>query len=552
MFLVLLVVAAQALWVRQEADLEPWTPKGWTMLVEKPRSDTPLGVTFVLKHDPQARERLHNILMTVSDPRQESYGEWLSIEDVTEIMQVSQAKLDVVSNFLASFGVQGEILTNRDMIEATISIGNLERMLNTEFRTFQKDGETIYRVTKPYFLPAAVAEVVSYVDPVLRFPTAEPRILRVGANGNWPDHCGASCTGKITPWVIQQQYGVDAPPAKPTGNSSVAVAEFQGQQYDYADLNKFADSCSLSQYKVNLVGENSEAHCSLYSEACVESLLDIEYLASLTQPIPLSDYYSSTYSILDWAKQVDADAQAPLVHSVSYGNDEVQQTSDDYIFSVNDEFMKITSRGITVIFASGDQGVWGRSGTGTGHFNPDFPASSPYILAVGGSDLSTTSIGPETCCSDSGGGFSNYFSRPSYQDNAVSTYFKTASLPNSALYNATGRGYPDVSAIFGLNIPYCIVADGKYYGVAGTSASSPVVASMIGLLNDVRLKKGSPPLGFANPLIYQLAASNPEAFNDITTGKNDGGHSTGFDAVKGWDPCTGVGTLKYNLLKTLV
>jgi len=551
--LFLFAVAAHASWVQQEADLAPFTPKGWTMHVDRPRSDTPLEVTFVMKHDPQARERLHNILMTISDPRHETYGEWLSIEDVTEIMQVPQAKLDIVNNYLASFGVLGHILTNRDMIEARISIGNLERMLNTEFRAFEKNGETIYRVTKPYFLPSEVADVVSYVDPVLRFPTAEPRMLRTGANGNWPNHCGTSCSGKITPWVLQQQYGIDAAPAKPTGNSSVAVAEFQGQQYDYADLNLFATTCSVPQYTVNLVGTNMEAHCSIYEEACIESLLDIEYLASLTQPIPITDYYSSTYSILDWAKQIDADAKAPLVHSVSYGNDEIQQTSASYIFSCNDEFLKIVSRGITVIFASGDQGVWGRSGTATGTFNPDFPAASPYILAVGGSDLSTTSIGPETCCSDSGGGFSNYFGRPSYQDDAVTNYFKTApNLPNQNLYNASGRGYPDVSAIFGLYIPYCMIADGKWFGVAGTSASSPVVASMIGLLNNVRLAKGAAPLGFANPLIYQLAASNPEAFNDITTGKNDGGHSTGFSASKGWDPCTGVGTLKYNILKTLV
>jgi len=178
--------------------------------------------------------------------------------------------------------------------------------------------------------------------------------------------------------------------------------------------------------------------------------------------------------------------------------------------------------------------------------------SSPYILAVGGSDLSSTNIGPETCCSDSGGGFSNTFARPSWQNDAVNKYIQTATLPAQALWNASGRGYPDVSAIFGLNIPYCIVADQKFLGVAGTSASSPVAASIFGLLNDIRLKKGSPTFGLANPWIYQTAAAHPEAFNDITTGKNNAGKSAGFEAIAGWDPCTGVGTLKYNVLKTLV
>jgi len=398
---------------------------------------------------------------------------------------------------------------------------------------------------------------VSLVDPLMRFPSTEAKVRimdNVGVNGNWPDHCGASCHGQITPWVIQQQYKMDNPPTTPNSKSSVAVAEFQGQQFDYKDLNAFASACSLSNYNVTVVGTNEEAHCEIYAEACVESLLDLEYLASLTQPIPLTDYYSSTYSILDWAKKVDADTSTPYVHSVSYGNDEAQQTSEAYMFSCNDEFQKVTSRGITILFASGDQGVWGREGTTTGHFNPDFPASSPYILAVGGSDLSTTNIGPETCCSDSGGGFSNTFDRPSYQADAVNTYFDNAgsSLPDQRLWNRTGRGYPDISAIFGLHIPYCIISDGKYFGVAGTSASSPVAASVIGLLNDVRLKAGKAPLGFAQPFLYGLLKSNPQAFNDITTGVNDGGQSTGFPAVAGWDPCTGIGTLNYSILKTLV
>jgi len=295
-------------------------------------------------------------------------------------------------------------------------------------------------------------------------------------------------------------------------------------------------------------------HLCSYDEACIESLLDLEYAAGLTNPIPLADYYSSTFSILDWAQTVDADAGAPYVHSVSYGNDEAHQTSTAYMFQCNDEFQKVTSRGITIVFASGDQGVWGREGTGTGHFNPDFPAGSPYIFAVGGSDLTTTTTGPETCNEYSGGGFSNTFGRPSWQDTAVQNYFTEAkaTLPPAALYNSSGRGYPDVSAIFGSYIPYCIESDGKHFGVGGTSASSPVVASMLTLLNDIRLNAGKAPLGFANPFFYGLATTNPEAFNDLTTGKNTGGFSTGFSAAKGWDPCSGIGTLKFDVLKKLV
>ena len=115
----------------------------------------------------------------------------------------------------------------------------------------------------------------------------------------------------------------------------------------------------------------------------------------------------------------------PLVHSVSYGNDEVQQTSVQYMDSCNVQFMIAGSMGLSILFASGllpfvytqyldesnyhftnvsgDQGVWGRSGVGA-TFNPDFPAASPYVTAVGGTDFSTKStIGAESVWSCGGG-----------------------------------------------------------------------------------------------------------------------------------------------------
>merc|ERR1719161_2858628 len=102
---------------------------------------------------------------------------------------------------------------------------------------------------------------------------------------------------------------------------------------------------------------------------------------------------------------------APLVHSVSYGNDEKQQTSVEYMNTCNDAFKKAGAAGLSILFASGDQGVCGREGCGIFrfHFHPDFPAGSPYITAVGGTDFLGSSIGEETAWELSGGGFSDTF-----------------------------------------------------------------------------------------------------------------------------------------------
>ena len=114
-----------------------------------------------------------------------------------------------------------------------------------------------------------------------------------------------------------------------------------------------------------------------------KALLDVEYIEAVAQPIPLTVINSISYSLFDWAKELNDDPNPALVQSVSYGNDEVQQVSVQYMEDCNTQFMQLAVRGLSVMFASGDQGVWGRSGRGVdGRFHPDFPASSPYVTAV--------------------------------------------------------------------------------------------------------------------------------------------------------------------------
>jgi tripeptidyl-peptidase-1 len=240
------------------------------------------------------------------------------------------------------------------------------------------------------------------------------------------------------------------------------------------------------------------------------------------------------------------------VHSLSYGNDEVQQTSDAYMQSTNIQFQVAGSLGLSLLAASGDQGVWGRSGKGN-VFHPDFPASSPYITAVGGTDFATKSvIGEETAWSCGGGGFSDAFAMPSWQADAVAASFATATaagaLPEASYYNATGRGYPDVSALGGQVNPYCVSVKGgaKFKGVAGTSASCPVVAGLIAQLNNVRLAADKPVLGWLNPFLYE----NAQCFNDVNDGSQNNceARTTGFSALNGWDAATGLGTPNYGCL----
>jgi tripeptidyl-peptidase-1 len=214
--------------------------------------------------------------------------------------------------------------------------------------------------------------------------------------------------------------------------------------------------------------------------------------------------------------------------------------------------------GISVLAASGDDGVAGYDGClnddsqvvddGT-YFAPNFPTSCPYVTAVGATQLPTGApvTHPETANFErifSGGGFSNYFPRPAYQQTQVSSYLKSYPPPySSKTFNASSRAYPDISAN-GANFVTAI--DGLWHTVYGTSASTPVVGAMIALITEARLLAGKKPLGFLNPALY--SAGFQGAYNDITNGTNPGCGTVGFNATAGWDPVTGLGTPRFLVL----
>lgn len=176
------------------------------------------------------------------------------------------------------------------------------------------------------------------------------------------------------------------------------------------------------------------------------------------------------------------------------------------------------------MFASGDGGVSGGQSQDCTTFVPVFPGTCPLyvhlcltpfltmiesnsVTSVGG----TQGVSPEIAASLSSGGFSNYFARPSYQANAVSSYLKGLGNTNAGLFNKTSRAFPDIAAP-AENV--VIALSGQFGLVAGTSCASPIFASVIALINDQLITAGKKPLGFLNPFIYK----NPGAFHDITSG----------------------------------
>ncbi|KDR82525.1 hypothetical protein GALMADRAFT_828163 [Galerina marginata CBS 339.88] len=407
----------------------------------------------------------------------------------------------------------------------------------------------------------------------------------------------ATCDKMITLDCLRALYNINYTPVA-TDKNSFGVVEFTPQAFLPGDLDLFFRNFSPSLVGVRpksvLIDGAVVQNTSRSFNFNGESDLDLQYAMGLTAPQQITllqtgdlsqgagfdnwlDAIDGPFCAFDGGDDPEQDGiypdaagspascgiiKPPNVVSISYGQDEAT-ASVHYATRQCNEYGKLGLLGTTIVYSSGDNGVAGfnnvclnsahqEAGT-TGAFNPEFPSSCPFVTAVGATQVNpgSTVNDPEGACEQvifSGGGFSNIFQMPSYQANAVNAYVKAHLTPSPFLpgqFNNSGnaRGFPDVAAN-GAN--YVIGIDGQFGLVFGTSASAPVFASMITLINDARLAVGKGPLGFINPLLYDPIFA--PAFNDITVGGNRGCGTPGFTSVAGWDPVTGVGTPNFERL----
>lgn len=271
-----------------------------------------------------------------------------------------------------------------------------------------------------------------------------------------------------------------------------------------------------------------------------EVMLDACVVGSVAPGAHIFMYFTefTTQGWVDALQDAIAGDNDISVISISYGNPEDDPQGAWTVASVqtvNQAFQTAVAAGITICCASGDDGSSDGSANGA---HADFPASSPYVLGVGGTKLVASSLSPPSIQSEvvwnevaqgdgaGGGGVSSLFTKPSWQDQA--------NVPPSVNPpHQIGRGVPDVAAIADPVTGVVVMhVNGKHLEpIGGTSASAPLWASLIARLNQGLNAR----CGFLNPALYTHCASG--VLNDITSG-NNGDYSAG----PGWDACTGLGT----------
>ncbi len=303
---------------------------------------------------------------------------------------------------------------------------------------------------------------------------------------------------------------------------TIGILELGGG-YSASDLESYFHGLGLSPPRVVAVsvdgGTNSPGDPNGPDG---EVALDIEVAGSIAPGARLAVYFApnTDQGFIDAITTAVHDtANTPSVLSISWGGPE-SGWAQVSITALDDACQSAAALGVTITVAAGDDGS--SDGVSDGQNHVDFPASSPHVLACGGTRLigSGTGITSESVWNDgarggaTGGGFSSIFPLPSWQAGKVSGKL---------------RGVPDVAGDADPESGYNILVDGQQEVVGGTSAVAPLWAALIALINQQRSK----PCGFVNPTLYGSARD----FRDITQG-NNGSYSAG----PGWDPCTGLGS----------
>jgi len=548
-------------------------PQEWTRIASAP-ADSELSVHIFLFQ--RNLDKLNKVFEDVSTPGSPFYRKFLTIEKINSIVAAPVEEREMVKEWLSSYGVT-EIADRGDSFKVKMTAQQAEGLFQTNFFVFANKERQIrvVRQAGQVSIPEQFKDIIQTVSGIADFPVPKKTLKTKNPDTIVEDGAQDEDTLKVVPYVIDNLYGI---PFTYTTypNSSIGLIEFQDNNaFKATDLTTFQEQNNLPQVPVaHIVGPYHNA------SANGESSLDVQYGSAIAINATVWFWTNSGW-LLEFVNDFVNTDVVPYVISMSWGWTENQQcsitscmglTNEEYVQRVNTGFQMIGLRGVTAFAASGDQGAPGDANPHCANraqpISPLFPGSSPYVTAVGATMLqqetqvaappicntytcaNVTLGSPEVTCSyptaliTSGGGFSYYSPMPSWQSSAVNAYIKAqgTNMPPSQYWNATNRAIPDIAA---LGHDYLIRNNGVWEDVDGTSCSTPVWGGMATLWNDWLLSNGKAPLGFLNPLLYQLGAKSGYFF-DITVGNNKCTESSccqyGFNAAPGWDATTGLGS----------
>ncbi|KAI9887170.1 MAG: vesicle formation at the endoplasmic reticulum [Watsoniomyces obsoletus] len=488
----------------------PTAPRGWKAIG---RPDPHEAIQFRISLESPHIEYLRQEALDIATPGHPSYGQFIQQDHLRALLRPTEAARDSVLGWLGTVGVQ-RIEDDVEWISFVATVRQAENLLDTTFyrfrngdddqfesllnptsRQLRNDDEAEQIRTLQYSLPPNLHQYINTIQPTTRFiqlraarstvhevkvlDEAQPEFRTANSSR------ASDCNREVTPECLRQLYNISFTP-DPRSGSTLGIAGFLEQYAQYADLAQFLDKYVPEQRDANFSvtpingGLNTQGNRALDS---TEANLDIQYGLGLSYPIPAT-YYSTPgrgplvpdliqrnqalntnepyLDFLNYLLKLP-ESQLPRTLSTSYGEEE-ESLPPAYMRTVCTMFMLLGTRGVSILFSSGDTGpgaICVTNNRNQTRFQPTFPATCPWVTAVGG----TSGMRPEKAVYFSSGGFSDTFDRPGYQREAVDSYLRTMGDMFSGLYTPGGRGFPDVAA---QALNYRVVDKGRDILVSGT------------------------------------------------------------------------------------
>ncbi|AXF22186.1 peptidase S53 [Burkholderia pyrrocinia] len=490
----------------------------------------PVHVVLVLKLNDEAA--LNRFLQQTRTPGSASFGAVLSSAQIAGRYVPTAGQVATVKAYLGSKGFTNvKVAGNNMIVEADAPASVISGVFQTTLvPVAMADGSSAHINTTPETVPDAISGVVRGVLGLDTATRLHPHFVRASVAGSAPTANASPTTAAVTvghnPTDFPGIYSVGSAPT--AGNTMVGIIAEGDVTQPVIDLTTFESNNQLPAVPVSVIHAGTP---SADTSGDTEWSLDSQTVVGMSGGVKqLNFYVAPSFAWSDMALAINravTDNTARVINMSIGGCENWAPTA-----SIDVLFELAVAQGQTFSVSSGDSGSVAYGCTGT---SVQYPASSPYVVSVGGTTLYTNGNGSyagETAWDSGGGGISGFEPIPSWQSNVP------------ALKGRAFRGLPDLAFDADPNSGELVVVGGQLETVGGTSLSAPLFTATW-----ARLLSGScaTNLGFAAPTIYSFQSTTGAIFRDITNGSN-GAYSAG----SGWDFVTGWGTPNVSVLHSAI
>ena len=566
------------------------------------------GISIVFSRSAAQEADLQALIAAQQNRATPLYHKWLSPDEFAARFGVADSDIAKVESWLEQqgFTVDG-VSRSKNRITFSGTVEQVEAAFNTELHYYKANGETHFASSGDLSVPAALSPLVRTVanlssfrpKPRVRLKAPQPAASPKFTSGQTGNHF-------LTPKDVATIYNINAAYNAGYTGADQSIAVVGQSEIEVSDIENFQSAAGLSTKAPTEILVPGSGSPTFFNGDEAESDLDLEYSGGIATGATIYFVYvgnNSNYSVWDSLEYAIDYNTAPII-SITYGGCEAAWSSTDYS-TLNAILAQAATQGQSVTAAAGDNGsedCYGESGLTTAQQEAlavDFPASSQYVTAMGGSEFPSADVSssnttywesssgsdivssalsyiPEQAWNDDsstnglssgGGGVSSLTPRPSWQSGVTGipsgSYRLVPDISLSASPNNAGYLYcsSDTSTkVTGGCSHGFRDSNNQYLTVAGgTSFASPIFAGMLAIINQ---KPNSSGQGVVNATLYTVAGNSTSyasAFHDITSGGNECNAGSGYCSAAGeseyyagtgYDEATGLGSVDlYNLME---